>query len=468
MSDYAELFPITLEIRESKKNEESMPFGLPLSTGISYNTSTKKGSYISVSEIKEKIKDMKISVGKSLKDFSGMAVTYTNSQDSNFPYFKDFIRFNAGSGYISLSCFGLSGTPNTFKFFNLDIDEELHVYVLGSEFSVFVGNLREAFLHTFARVHGSPDGLSKVSQLVTVDSLKGIIESFKTGNFSVDNLDKTSSIFETLFDGFDTAGGLSFKSVLLNILLDGVMESGPSTPDDLISDFYMSLESVFSGFVETQTVIKWFMLGLSSYSDLMSATNTSKDKFLESVVLDGRDWITTLSGFGSLEGYSTSIALGGITKEFFFNMRKYCTGGSMDGSYLDDSMILSTMSDYMGDWDHLLARSIFDMMVYSDEDLIISESFLDGDTLEKAVNYGVMRVRKNKEFFNEDEDTLVDGIINTFYDTTFTTQYKERFSGAVEIADYDTKGDGLVLGNLSKMKLLSGKLLDKMIKGFPA
>ncbi len=470
--EYAtELFTMLLEIRESNVNQRLMPFGRPLSNDIKYDPSVKRGSNIPVAEIKDRIKTMKVDLGKKSDDINEIISTYNTLQKSKFPYFESKVTIRGDSFNTSLGVFALNGTPNTFKFFNLDVDDHLDVYVLGSEFSVYLGNIVDSIIHNFTLGHGSSAGRDLVSRNISIDFFKTVIEQFKTGNFSVDSLGELLDVFTGMLGDTTQAGSLAqYSSVLLNFISDADVDATnnpnvDTTIGDIYRDFMVQMERSFMGFVETQKLVKWFMLGVSSYCELMTSCGLDTSDFLDKVVTVGRDRVSTLSGFGNTDGYSTSVALGGITTEFFKCMTDHQKGVDYN-TYLDNDLVLSTMSEYDGGWDNLVSRSIFDMLAYSDEDLIITEAFLDEDMIESASNYMVMKIRKNREFFNEDTDSLVDGVIDTFYDTTFTSQYKERISGAVEIADYDSKGDGLVLGNLSKMKILSSKILDKISDAF--
>jgi len=408
--------------------------------------------------------------GKNKKEFEDFKKVCNKfgGEFSSSPYIKGV--YSDDGVEIVLNFEASSGVPKTFRFFGMDVTDDLDVVVKGSMGVVRVGSLinYDVFSLLFKKIypHMEDAVYRRMAESIDTESLKISLENFKfdffmklppdmdNGGFVLgeDNLD-FFNFFDNLIDDMKSKSRGKFRSVVLNFISEADVPEDSKALDDMdIKDikscvyggmcrYFQELSSRYQWTSRVLAALDMFFnfhrkfYGVLATSDLVSKST------------NGFGEIGLFVGFGKngIDGSSFDFE---VSRSFLNNMVELFAKNNETKLGYPISNYLSTMFEHPVDYDvsslsrrEALAMSVLDGLKYIDEDLELDVDVynLDSDEERELLLRSVVKNFRNK--------------FNTFYDDKGITLEEEIVNNVLPINKEDIDILGINLGG-EKERLL--------------
>lgn len=374
----------------------------------------------------EKYKPNVLKSGMKKGEFRDSLKLFNNVKNNTWGHiFKDVIQIdssgnvfvNRSGGGILLKMYMSVDSPNTFKFFGMDVTDDLDVVIKINAGTILVGNLVKEIRDNVDIAMGS--GAMTYLNSITKESIKDLVLDFKLGKFNAGDPKVVVKPLEDIKVD-DTNSTMSIiRSFLLDIHKSTKDITGNVGGVSGTQGLCVGIYSAFNSIINKYTIMKECVGMVELYFELLKGvegTNTLN-------ILKG---ITNTNGLPIECGYNLFKGSGGenifddvcnlsVGQTFVSECGDIVRGVSFRSTFgVEDVMI--TMGNYgagtniytMSDKD-LLAGSVLDMMAYKDEDLIIRGFDLQSEDKDVLIS-NVLKTYKQKFRDFHDED-VADSII---------------------------------------------------------
>ncbi len=354
-------------------------------------------------------------------DFSVLDTnTFTNA-DSWFSLNRD--------GEVSINLLVSRSIPNSFKFFSMNITEDLDVIIPGAVSSVKVLNLKDYFIKYIESKKYPSSVEAKVVSSFSEMKLRQFIEDFKFGKFDLEDGDEYGSLTDKSLwvDRFLDYGQSSgdVESIILYFLTKEIPEDKDLGIKSSEGSFEDMKVSIGEGFVECldkvlsyYRTLSFFLVNMQELFSFSAAAGNSEEYLNEVLAGDVKEGDVSVLGrfsgfrkaqwamYGILEINNAEEFFSGVLSGDFSRDKLEFMGTMFEVDVVESDDLDSDDDDYLkrveeeGD-KYYTAASIMDFLRFKDEDLAVTgvDPEEEGDLL--ARNLVTVFKQKFRDFYSE-------------------------------------------------------------------